>query len=81
MFNINFEVRSKYQGRFYITLQIFLEQQFLKAVLLLFILIKSIEKLNISENYEMRNPTLTRIIHANKLSGNDFKTWKLCNNK
>ena len=28
---------------------------------------KNIEKLNISENQQMRNPELTRIIHANKL--------------
>ena len=28
---------------------------------------KNIEKLNISENQQMRNPALTRIIHANKL--------------
>ena len=40
---------------------------------------KNIEKLNISENQQMRNPTLTRIIHANKLSGNN--TWILSNNK
>ena len=42
---------------------------------------KNIEKLNISENEQTRNPTLTRIIHANKLSGNDFKIWALCNSK
>ena len=42
---------------------------------------KNIEKLNISENRQMRNPTLTCIIHANKLIDNDFKTWTLCNNK
>ena len=42
---------------------------------------KNIEKLNISGNQQMRNPTLTRIIHASKQSGNDFKTWTLCNNK
>ena len=42
---------------------------------------KNIEKLNISENHQMRNPTLTRIIYEYKLPVNDFKTWKLCNNK
>ena len=42
---------------------------------------RNIEKLNISENQQMRNSALTRIIHANKLSGNDFQTWTLCNNK
>ena len=56
-------------------------QQFLKAVLLIFILMQNIEKHNISENHQMRNPSLTCIIHANKLSGNDFKTWTLFNNK
>ena len=47
----------------------------------IFVLIKNIEKLNISENQQMRNPTITRIIHANKPTDNDFKTWTLCNKK
>ena len=38
---------------------------------------KNIEKLNISENHQMRNPRLTLIMHAYKLSGNDFKIWTL----
>ena len=42
---------------------------------------KNIQKLNISENYEMRNQTLTRFIHVFKLTDNDFKTSTLWNNK
>ena len=42
---------------------------------------RNIEKRDISENHQTRNPTLTRIIHVYKLSGNDFKTWTLRNNK
>ena len=50
-------------------------------MLFIFILMKNIEKLNISENHAMRNPTLTCIFLANKLTGNDFKAWILCNKK
>ena len=42
-------------------------QQVLKVILLIFIFIKNIEKLNISENHQMRVPLLTRIIHAIRL--------------
>ena len=56
-------------------------QQCLKVVLLISISMQNIEKPNISENQQMRNPLLTLTIHGNKLSGNDFKTWTLCNNK
>ena len=42
-------------------------QQVLKVILLIFIFIKNIGKLNISENHQMRIPLLTRIIHAIRL--------------
>ena len=38
-------------------------QHFLKVMLFIFVLMKNIEKRNISGNHEMRNPTLTCIIH------------------
>ena len=38
-------------------------------------------KIFISENHQIRNPTLNYIIHANKLTDNDFKAWVLCNEK
>ena len=40
-------------------------------------LMKNNEKLNFLENEQMKNPTLTCIIHAYELLDNDFKTWAL----
>ena len=42
---------------------------------------KNLEKLNILENHQMTNPTLSCIIHAYKLTENNFMTWTLCNKK
>lgn len=52
-------------------------QQFSKVILLISMLMKNNEKLNFLENEQMKNPTLTCIIHAYELLDNDFKTWAL----
>ena len=38
-----------------------------QVILLIYIFLKNIEKLNISENHQMRIPLLTRIIHEIRL--------------